>query len=519
MVAEVNLSLGNPQLDTVPYPHQPLKMDPSTVTGLVAAEQVLSTTVEGGAIAGYGLAQSTQPLTATFKRISSPAFLPRSNHSLTVLAGRAYIFGGEDENGNLAGDEVHIVTLPLKKGNHNGEVDYKCVPSLGEGEDGKVPGPRTGHAAVAVGERVYLFGGKGVDGQVVEEMGRVWVFDTNTLGWSYVDPAYTSTTAIPQGRYHHGAASSEHPLPQSNTSSKASYSEQITSTIAKLPSLISKAASTQEPHGSLIICSGLSAPSSPLNDTWLFNITTRIWSALPSTPSTSPSPPSMALTYNRLYLITSTSELGSEIHYLPVTKETYSDARGEGEVGLISSKSEWTTLPFPTNPLTPGPRPRKGAGLTPVTTGNGREYLLYFLGEKASTIPLSENTDQEQDEKEPTFWSDTYSYQVPAIPITAAAIKDATRQVMGIATGEDTWAEVKVEAGIESGEKESEGKAHPGSRGWFANCIVPSQPGSVMLWGGINGKGETEGDGWLIDIGAAKWLFFMMRYANSNQAW
>lgn len=487
-------------------------MDPATVTGLVVAEQVLSTTVEGGAIAAYGLAQSTQPLSATFKRISSPAFLPRSNHSLTVLAGRAYIFGGEDEDGKLAGDEVHIVTLPLKKkGNHAGEVDYKCVPSLGEGEDGKVPGPRAGHMAAAIGERIHVFGGKGTDGQAIEEMGRVWVFDTNTLGWSYIDPASdTSTTSVPQARYHHGAASSEHPLPQTNASSKASYSEQLTSTIAKIPSLMAKASPSQEPHGSLIICSGLSSPSSPLDDTWLFNITTRTWSALPSTPITSPSPLSMALTYNRLYLITSTSDLGSEIHYLPITKETYSDARGEGEVGLTSSKNEWTTLPFPTNPFTPGPRPRKGAGLMPVTTGNGREYLLYFLGEKASTTQPSPSETAEKEEEEEqaktderTFWSDSYSYQVPAIPITAAGIKDATRQAMGIATGEDTWAEVKVEAGIESQEKESEGKAHPGPRGWFASSIVPSQPGSVVIWGGVNGKGETEGDGWLVDIGTA----------------
>lgn len=495
-------------------------MDPATATGLVAAEQVLSTTVEGGAIAAYGLAQSTQPLSATFKRVSSPAFLPRSNHSLTVLDGRAYIFGGEDENGNLAGDEVHIVTLPLKKkGTHDGEVDYKCVPSLGEGEDGKVPGPRAGHAALAIGERVYLFGGKGVDGQAIEEMGRVWVFDTNTLGWSYIDPAAdTSTTSVPQARYHHGAASSEHPLPQTNASSKASYSEQITSTIAKLPSLISKASSPQEPHGSLFICSGLSAPSSPLNDTWLFNIPTRTWSALPSTPSTSPSPPSMALTHNRLYLITSSSDLGSEIHYLPITKETYTDARGEGEVGLTSSKPEWTTLPFPTNPLTPGPRPRKGAGLLPVTTGNGREYLLCFLGEKASTITATSTTttthssddephakeEESEEDAKPTFWSDTFSYQVPAIPITAAGIKDATRQAMGIATGEDTWAEVKVEAGVESAEKETEGKAHPGPRGWFASSTVPGLQGGVVLWGGVNGKGETEGDGWLVEVGSAR---------------
>lgn len=145
--------------------------------------------------------------------------------------------------------------------------------------------------------------------------------------------------------------------------------------------------------------------------------------------------------------------------------------------------------------------------MMPVTTGNGREYLLYFLGEKAATTQPAEPAEKEEertDKDEPTFWSDSYSYQVPAIPVTAAGIKDATRQAMGIATGEDTWAEVKVEAGIESKEKDSEGKAHPGPRGWFASCIVPSQPGSVVLWGGVNGKGETEGDGWLVDIGTAK---------------
>ena len=75
---------------------------------------------------------------------------------------------------------------------------------------------------------------------------------------------------------------------------------------------------------------------------------------------------------------------------------------------------------------------------------------------------------------------------------------------MGIATGEDTWAEVKVDAGIESKEKESEGKAHPGPRGWFASCAVPAQQGCVVLWGGVNGKGETEGDGWLVEVGSAK---------------
>lgn len=480
-------------------------MDPATVTGLVVAEQVVSTTVEAGAVAAIGLAQSTQPLSAAFIRVSSEAFLPRSNHSLTVVAGRAYIFGGEVEPGELAGDEVHIVSLPLKKAGNDGKPDYKCVPSLGEGEDGKVPGARAGHTACAIGERIYVFGGKDGNAKPVEEMGRVWVFDTNTLGWNYIDPASDAST--PSARYHHGGAASEHPLPQSNASNQASYSEQMKSTLTKLPSLVGKGSSPQEPHGTLIICGGLSSPSSPLSDTWAFNIISQTWSSFPATPTASPSPPSLALSQNRLYLISSSSDLGSEIHYLPFTKETYKDARGEGEAALAPAKAEWTTLPFPTNPLTPGPRPRKGAGLMPVTTGNGREYLVYFLGEKASQSastttepPSSESKSQESDP--PVFWSDIWSYQVPAVNMTAAGIKDATRSAMGIATGEDTWAEVKVIANVEEGAEE--GKSHPGPRGWFAAAPVGRdiEGGGVVIWGGVNGKGEIEGDGWLVNVNA-----------------
>jgi len=469
-------------------------MDPATVTGLVAAEQVVSTTLEAGAVGAYGLAQSTQPLSATFIRVSSEAFLPRSHHSGTVVSGQAYIFGGETEAGRLAGDEVHIVSLPLKKAGNAGKPDYKVVPSLGEGEDGTVPGPRTRHTACAIGEKIYVFGGRGEEEKPIEEMGRVWVFDTNTLGWSYIDPATDAST--PPGRYLHGGAASENPLPNRNASEKASYGEQIQSTIGKLPSLIGKGSSPQEPHGTLIISGGFSSQNDVLNDTWIFNVMSRIWSSLPSTPSTPPYPPSLALTHNRLYLISSSSDLGSEIHYLPFTKETYSDARGEGEVGLTSGKNEWTTLSFPTNPLTPGPRPRKGAGLIPVTTGNGREYLLYFFGERASP-PTSETPSPSSDD--PVFWSDVWSYQVPAQNMTAAGIKDATRSAMGIATGEGSWAEVGVVTVVEG---ETEGKSHPGPRGWFASSPVGRdiEGGGVLLWGGVNGKREVEGDGWIVSV-------------------
>ena len=489
-------------------------MDPATASGLIVAEQVISTTVEGGALAAYGLAQSTQPLTATFTRISSDAFLPRTNHSITVVNGQAYIFGGEEKPGKLAGDEVHIVSLPLKKAGNERKPDYKVVPSLGEGEDGTVPGRRAGHSAVAVGGRIYMFGGRGEEQKALEEKGRVWVFETKTLGWSYVDPV--DDGGMPNGRYMHGAAASEHPLPNTNKPSEAGYGEQIKSTMGKLPSLVgvSSSNSPQEPHGSLVIAGGKTNPDAVADDVWIFNIAARIWSRLPQHPVTtgeSAPAPSFALTQKGLYSVSSSddvSDLGGEIHYLPLTKDSYYNAQSKNKTSLSSADPKWTTTQFPANPLTPGPLPRQGAGLIPITTGNGREYLLYFLGEKfsltkpnasASEATAPEPLTSPEQADGPIFFSDTWSYQVlPASP-SAASIKDATRTAMGISTGEGTWAEVKIETVVEG---ETEGKSHPGPRGWFATCPIGKEinGAGLLIWGGVNGKGEVEGDGWVVTL-------------------
>ena len=504
-----SISSFNRGLSTIPSS----RMDPATASGLLVAEQVVSTTLEGGALAAYGLAQSTQPLTATFTRISSDAFLPRTSHSITVVNGQAYIFGGEEEAGKLAGDEVHIVSLPLKKAANEGKPDYKLVPSLGEGEDGTVPGRRAGHSAAAVGGRIYMFGGRGEEQKALEEKGRVWAYDTKTLGWSYVDPIEGE---VPDGRYMHGAAATEHPLPNTNNSSEAGYGEQIKSAIGNLPSLVGKGSSTspQEPHGSLIVSGGQTTPEAICDDVWMFNIATRTWSRLPQYPitsGTSAPAPSFALTQKGLYMVSSSSDvsdLGGDIHYLLLTKDSYYNTQDKSKTSLKSAEPKWTTTYFPANPLTPGPRPRQGAGLIPITTGNGREYLLYFLGERFSPSKLnataSEATDAEQQispeqANSPTFFSDTWSYQVLPASSSAASIKDATRSAMGISTGEGTWAEVKIETVVEG---ETEGKSHPGPRGWFASCPIGKEidGAGLLIWGGVNGKGEVEGDGWVVTV-------------------
>ncbi|KAL8669599.1 MAG: hypothetical protein Q9168_005822 [Polycauliona sp. 1 TL-2023] len=476
-------------------------MDPAT---LVVAEQVVSTTVEGAALAGYGLAQSTQPLNATFTRITSEAFLPRSSHTISVVAGKAYIFGGKQESGSLADDNVHIIKLPAKKPTNVGEPEYKCVPSLGEAEagKGKTPGPRAGHTACVIGHRIYVFGGKDREGKPIEENGALWVYDTEELSWSALAVSGDGPSPYPQARHSHSAVASEYPSPPSATiSDTASYAEQIKHTVAKLPALVGKASAPREPHGSIIICGGLSTSSSegtasePLGDVWTFTVAANTWSALPTVPPLS-TLPTLAYANHNLYVLGgSPDEVGSEIHCLQLHK----DSKEMPNKDITTEQTEWTSLPFPTNPLAPGPRPRRGAGMLPVTTGNGRLYILYFFGEKASKAEEKKETEKTESE----FWSDSWSYQVPAVDIMPAGVKDKTRSMMGISTGEGTWAEVTVVPNEEgSGGFETEGKSHPGPRGWFASCVLGKDfdGGGVVIWGGINAKGETEGEGWIVSV-------------------
>lgn len=465
-------------------------MDPGT---FLVAEQVISTTIEGAALASIGIAQKTLPLSATLTRISSPGFLPRSAHTVTVINDHAYIFGGtEGEESRPAGNEVHIIALPLKsKG--TGEPDYKCVPALGvEGGDGSVPDPRSGHSACAIGERIFVFGGKGWGYRALQEKGRVWVFDTTALRWSFLDP---SGDTYPKPRLYHGGVGSERPLPPSSEGKLQALSSQIQESVNKsIPSLVSKPAPPAELHGTLFISSGFS-PEGLLDDNWVFNIASKTWSELPPVPSKLPTIPrtipSLAIATDHLYLIGGNAEIGSEIHQLSIPKHLLSNTIEETK-NISDPPISWLTIPFPTNPLTPGPRPRQGAGFLPITTGNGRFYLLYFFGQQRF---ISDS------EGPRTYWSDIFSYQPPASSLSPASIKDSTRTTIGIETGEGTWAEVDIIANEERGGKtEGEGKSHPGPRGWFGSDVIGGAGGDVVFWGGLSGNGETQGDGWIISV-------------------
>ena len=489
----------------------------------------------------------------------------------------AYLYGGEDDKGKLVGSEVHIVTLPLpiNKGRvDNGEADYKCVPPLGEelekdkigekdqdGEDeigpgqvegrdfeGEVPACRKWHTAVSVGRRMYIYGGKDEKGYTIREKirGRVWVFDSETLRWSAVDPVEDEEQMVPEWRWGHGCASSEQPSPKTDTEAQGlgeKISKEMAGVAGKIASLVKGKSDEKmiQPHGTLIICGGVNADNERLKDTWCFDIAERRWARLPDPPPSGGPDLAigrLAVSGGRVFLVAHPDPTGGgEVHSLqlnlpihqqhgsiktddgsnrPVTAEGQQDPNKTSILRVAATPEQrisqqmktqaskdlpptWQSHTFPANPLTPGPLPRQGAAFLPIRYGNGRQYLLYAFGAHVlnpSKSPPPGAAGQ--------YHSTIYAYQPSSAAISAAGVKDATRSTMGADSGEGSWAEVVVQANEEVGGDGEGGKAHPGPRGWFASAAIEGADGvGAVIWGGKNGKGGVEGDGWIISIEGA----------------
>ena len=439
-------------------------MEPGLVTGAYAAE----TAIEGVVGAGIAVAKPTMPLKATFNKIPTSNPLPRSSHSLSVIKGRAFIFGGEIKPREPVDNAVHVYTLPSSGVT---EADYKMVPAQPRTSEDDVPPPRVGHTSVSIGDRVYVFGGRGgPDMKPLEEHGRVWVFDTMSNTWAYHDPIKGSP--YPEARSYHAATASEHPVPNK---------DDHTMNPVGTPDL--------EAHGTIFIHGGCPA-SGRLADLWSFDVAASSWSKYPDAPGPPRGGPTLTLAQSRLYRFggfDGKSELGGQIDYLEISLPTFDDQSGKGELSLSLRNGKWESVVFGKDSA--GPGDRSVAGLHPITTGQGRNYLILFLGERDASSKGHEGAGK--------FWGDVWAFQLRPTGMTAASFKDATRLLVGAKTAENTWAPVQIpEAAKSEGEL-----PHPSERGWFASAQGKDMDvGSIVLWGGVNGKNEREGDGWILTV-------------------
>lgn len=421
--------------------------------GAVVAEQVVSTTVEGGALAAHFIRKPTMPLKASFTQFGtapsdddSPLSLARSHHTLNVSNHRAYLFGGQVANGKLASNDIHSFALPSASP-HELDSEYACHPPISRQEGDEVPCPRTRHATCIQGHELALIGGCDESANPIDTDSAIWIWDISISKWHKLTPKSDNT---PCPRYDHRLFA---------------YG------------------------GHLILFGGRSDPDTTLQDTWFFDFTAHIWFRLPDSPVQSDN---VAFADGSLYIISRDPTEGlCHVHLLAIPS-SLNPTQGADNL-------TWERVIFQSEKPAPTPDLRTGTTLLPFTTGYGRIYLAYLFG--CLDIPRDAQDAEKLGSANETFYSDLWTYQVPSKSTTPAswtdfkpaAVKDALRDKLGYGSGGFEWAEVEVIASEQTGRHE--GKVHPGPRACFGADV---EGGSVVLWGGINAKGDKEADGWVI---------------------
>ena len=459
--------------------------------GLAAAAYGVETAAEGGVGAAIAIAKATMPLKARWHRIPTDQLLPRSSHSLSVVKSKAYIFGGEEVPREPVDNHMHVFTLPSSE---HDEVDYQVIPAKAATPEGEVPPPRVGHTASVLDDRVYVFGGRGGKAmKPLEENGRVWVFDSKSNSWSFLEP---NGSHYPAARSYHASTSTEHPC--NDIVSPSGPPEGSVATVYtknsgneledQTETPFGTGASGADDHGTLFIHGGCPA-SGRAGDVWAFDIATRTWSQFPEAPGPPRGGPCLALTHNRLYHFggfDGQQELGGPIQYLRLSRAAFNDKGGKGELAVSPLTGQWESVEL--SGQYPIPGNRSVAGFQPVTVGQGRHYLLLFLGEKDPSSSGHEAAGR--------FWDDVWSFQLPPDRMTAASFKDATRRLFGANTGEGTWARCDIPETSMNGSIEQ-----PGHRGWFASSSGQDMdPASVILWGGVQEDNQRAEDGWILTV-------------------
>ena len=248
--------------------------------GVAAAAYGVETAAEGALGAAVAIAKSTMPLKAAWTRIPTSINLPRSSHSLSIIEGKAYIFGGEETPRTPVDNHIHVFTLPSSE---HDDVDYQVIQAQAVSSDEEVPPPRVGHTASVVSDRIYVFGGRGGKAmKPLQEDGRVWVFDTRLNLWSFLDPAEGSS--YPEPRSYHTSASTEHPLsrppvptgPPSGSVASAYTKSTPSQKTDYTENPLGTSASGADDHGTIFVHGG--CPSSGrVADVWAFDIASRTW--------------------------------------------------------------------------------------------------------------------------------------------------------------------------------------------------------------------------------------------------
>ncbi|KAI0479738.1 hypothetical protein F4859DRAFT_513238 [Xylaria cf. heliscus] len=524
----------------------------------------------------------------TWQHVSLPP-LPRSSHSLDIIAGNAYIFGGEVEPRKPVDNDMHVIVLPWSGApadyyaikakpsprTSSSADDSTGVPTIITEEDeteaqlrdpltdvplsssppratasnvgsdtesstpdkGKapssadVPAPRIGHATAVIGTRIFLFGGRAAaaGSSTLDERGRVWVFETKTHTWTYLDPHHSSP--IPPARSYHAATASDKPrdfsaslrplrLRRSSTWKEWAEGDSAEVGIPQRPIVGATAERATDDEaagagfGTFVVHAGCLADGTRTSDVWAFDVHARTWKQLPDAPGPARGGTALAIAKGRLYRFggfDGERELGGQLDVLQLALDEFDDQTMRGEIGVFArgtwesiiapsssspspSSEETTGLTTPTSHAgtssEPWPLPRSVANLSLVQAGGGREYLVLSLGESSPSAHGHASAG--------TFHADVWAFQVPPLGGTTASLTDAFLHSVGRRTGEGRWYPVRTAPFDADEELDVRG---PGPRGWFAAAPLGElEENAVFLAGGLAEGGERLGDGWIFRL-------------------
>ncbi|KAI1620000.1 hypothetical protein EDD37DRAFT_641619 [Exophiala viscosa] len=490
------------------------------VAGLYAVE----TLVEGAAVGAFAVSRPTAPLHLSFRRIPPSAKdggLARSGHALNIVRGKAYVIGGQGQSSSSSSSEgdssILAITLPVASSSDAQDLpsdieiihpvfknDNRPLAPNSEPETGSRTSftfNRTGHTTTAIGDKLYIWGGKGttpdqtVDDVPPQSSDHFVVFDTLTSAYSIL-PADTTKCrdGLPPPRTSHSATSTPHPQPGS---------------LPDGPRI--------DAHGTIFIHGG-SANNTTLRDTWAFDVGSRAWTHFPDIPE--PGPSEVANEGRITYVNSRLWRLGDgfgRAMYLdlaehdpapdpnphlpggPMSKDSSVlgvGLKGDGKWQVISFGTEATGGSSSTSTNASSlPMPRLSAGLVPVTTGSGRRYLVYFMGRELKT-----------------GLNDFWSFQIQSDDTSGAGLKDMVRDVVSKAksswgSGEHSWAKCEMaKADAKSLTSEEREKRPEDSSGWpeglheFASDVWNDQGGNVfIIWGGRRGDNAVD-EGWAVTV-------------------
>ncbi|KAM0287483.1 hypothetical protein ACHAQH_000436 [Verticillium albo-atrum] len=561
------------------------------------------------------------PMKGTWEKIDIPP-LPLSSHSVNVVNGTAYIFGGDVQPGRPATNDMHVVTLPYNSagadyytikaappkvynppaetateiesvaeaiaseveplGNAEKVVDAPddgkgkekdlddvplaspttgADPSFDDDDDDEVdeeqrhtssalakgkqpeeplppsaslplvPGPRAGHATATLGHRIFLFGGRNPStSQPLNEYGRVWVFDTRTHVWTFIDPVPpapgVTLTPTPASRHGHAAAATDRPRDFASRAPKRNQtwmawaqgdSAEVGTPQAPIVGNVALRATDDddEGFGTFFVHGGVVAPSSIASpevansegkracDLWAFDVRSRIWIELPAAPGPARAGASLCVSKSRLFRFgghDGSSPIGGQLDFMHLEVEMFDDGNSRGEV-CVRARGGWQSIIAGASggeteiPLVAGqewPAPRGFAGLQTVTSGAGREYLLLVGGEAADGV-----AERGREGTTTSFFSDVWAFQVPPLGMTAASVRDAMWQAFGKPTGEGKWNRLQM-GPFDDDHDDGE----PAPRGFIGTAPMGElDEAGIIVWGGVGSGNKRLSDGWILRLG------------------